>query len=95
MRILCGYSIRFVLLQYDLLTRKTLPSQVEQTFLDDKVNLGLLTPFEASQEISLNAPTLPMRVTLASFDVAGQISVNLKLRSRRVFPTIMAHMSLS
>ena len=93
MRILCGYSIRFVLLHYDLLTRKTLPIQVEQTFLDNKVNLGLLTPFEVSQEISLNAPTLPMRVTLASFHVAGQTAVNLRLRSRRVFPIFMTYMS--
>ena len=29
-----------------------------------------------------------MRVTLASFRVAGQLSVNLRLRSRRVFPVV-------
>ena len=39
---------------------------------------------EELEEISPNAPTLPMRVTLASFHVAGQLSVNLRLRSRRV-----------
>ena len=57
-------------------------------FLDSKGNLGLLTPFERSQEVSPNAPTLPMKVTLASFHVAGQLSVNLRLRSRQVFPVI-------
>ena len=75
--ILCGYYIRFVPLCYDLLTTE-LPSQVERTFLDNKCNLNLLTPFERSQDISPNAPTLPMRITLASFHVA----------SRQVFPVI-------
>ena len=54
--------------------------------LYNKSNLGLITPFERSQEISPNAPTLPMMVTLASFHVAGELSVNLRLRPRRVFP---------
>ena len=63
-------------------------SQIERTLLNNKYNLGLLTPFERSQEISPNALTLPMRVTLASFHVAGQLSVILKLRSPRVFPVI-------
>ena len=35
-----------------------------------------------------NAPTLQMRVTLATFHVAGQLSVNLRLRSRRVFSVV-------
>ena len=35
-----------------------------------------------------NAPTLPMRVTLASLYVAGRFSVNLRSRSRRVFPVV-------
>ena len=56
--------------------------------LDSKGNLGLLIPFERSHETSENAPTLPMRVTLASFHVAGQSSGNLGLRFRRVFPVI-------
>ena len=42
---------------------------------------------EESRDIT-NAQTLSMRVTLASFHVAGQFSVNLRLRSRRVFPVV-------
>ena len=35
-----------------------------------------------------NAPTLPMRVTLTIFHVAGQFSVNVRLRSRQVFSVV-------
>ena len=68
---------------------KGITSQVERTFLNNTCNLSLLTPFERSQEISPNVLTLSMRVTLASFHVvAGQLSVNLRLHPRRVFPVI-------
>ena len=70
-----------------------LPSQVELIVLDNKGTLDLVTSFERSQEISPSAPTLPMRVTLENFHVAGQLSVNLRLRSRRVFSVIYGALS--
>ena len=83
-----GCCIRFVLLWYNVLRRKTLPNQVERKLLDNICHLSLLISFKRSQEILPDAPTLPMGVNLASFHVAGQLSVNLRLRSRRVFPII-------
>ena len=61
---------------------------MEQKLLDNICHLSLLISFKRIQEILPNAPTLPMGINLASFHVAGQLSVNLKLRSRRVFPVI-------
>ena len=63
-------------------------SSIERKLLYNTCHLGLLAPFKRGQEILPNDPTLRMRVTSASFHVAGQLSVNLRLRSRRVFLVI-------
>ena len=53
--------------------------------LYNKCNLGLLNTVREEPRDITNVPTLSMRATLASFHVARQVSINLRLCSRRVF----------